>query len=127
MSMAERLIWDKIKLVNNHAIAVMDSIVGTKRMTEGFTVRTSFPIFRPTGNRIDDIAFVREKIALGLMSRKQAIKFIYPEFNDEQVNAWLKEAEDEQEFLEGITSSAAGQFSEGNQAGSGHIPDESTP
>lgn len=55
-------------------------------------------------------------MSLGLMSRKQAIKALHPEFNDTQIDAWLKEVEDDEEFLEGISSGAGGQFTSNNQA-----------
>jgi hypothetical protein len=115
MVVGEKTIWDKIRIINNHELSNFDPKLNAQTISDKFDVNISFPAVRTASSPIDDVSYIREQMSLGLMSRKQALIHLYPDYTEEQIDQRLKEAEEDQEFLEGITSGISGQFASNNQ------------
>ena len=86
---------------------------------------------KTTRQKIEEIQLLRDQ---KLITKKRAIKLIYPEMSDVQIEEWLEELKDEgMEELEnmmsfggtmGASRNADGQFLEGNQEATRQDPEE---
>ena len=112
-----------------------DNLVEENRMfTEGFikTFRVQFAEMRVAKSdrqKLEEIQLWRQE---GLMSRKQAIRTLKPNYTDKQIENWIKELDKEQQenlenSLNGLPNFGAdrnnlsGQFTDGNQAATNRI------
>jgi hypothetical protein len=102
---------------------------GRKDVNERRTFSTNFPKdysieysevkpMKSFKQKIEEVEMLR---ALKLATRKQAIKLLYPDWSEIEIDSWIKELDVEQEDMINMAMSAMpsgnGQFQEGNQAG----------
>jgi hypothetical protein len=87
--------WDKLLKVM-HPIWVASGLIDNRTIfSPSASVVTSFKDPQPLKSRIEVINEVKELIDNGLESRKGALKTLFPDWDDDQIEAKLQEIDDE--------------------------------
>jgi hypothetical protein len=117
---AEHQIWEIIKRLHNANIRYLKA----PAFSSDFKLDVRFPASQIVTNFDSKLAYVERQMALNLMTKRQALKYLRPEMTEAQTDKWLNELEEEQEesmqeVMSAISGKAASQFSEGNQSAGG--------
>lgn len=113
---------------------VVEKRVFTEEFKKTFSVEfCEIKILKSFSQTVEEVKTLRE---LKLATRAQAIRMLYPEWTDKQVDAWIKDLDTEAEenmdaLMKGMESmnpetKGDGTFAEGNQKGANQTP-ESRP
>ena len=90
----ETALWSLIKQMHKFWLQVPSNrIAVTSEFSPDFKVDVLFGEVKPVEVRTETLANLAAQRALGLMSRKQMLEDLYPQFTDAQIEAYLKEAE----------------------------------
>jgi len=114
-------------LVDTQKVWARDNVVDENRaFTDGFldTFRVQFAemrVAKTDRQKLEEISLWRQE---GLMSKKQAVRMLKPNYTDKQVDEWIAELEKESDemFMNQLSSLGPdqnannGQFTQGNQA-----------
>lgn len=88
---AERELWPLIKFFNNEVEGVEEQ----RRFSDDFAISIEFGEQKPLETIQDKLNIIKMKLDLGLISKKQALRIIYPDFTEEEIQATLEEAQEE--------------------------------
>jgi len=132
----EHRLWDLMSTVQD-VWSSQGELVEPRKFSSNFTqsFRVQFNEMRPMKTdrqKLDEIQLWRDQ---KLMTRKQALRTMKPDFTEEQIDQWMKELDDEamenlDKMMMGLPSmgpdrQADGTFQEGNQVGTNQTEESS--
>lgn len=128
-------LWDVLKVMQDRWAnsSIQENRKFSTNFTESFRIKyAEVRPFKTDKQLLEEIQLWREQ---KLMTRKQAIRQLRPDFTDAQIEEWVKELDAEAEdnlarMLDGMPTtgperSSEGTFLEGNQVAQNQEPDES--
>lgn len=90
----ESELWALIKhMHNNYWLKLENTIENKNQFSPNLRVDVMFGEVKPVEIRKETLENVKAQRDMNLMSKKQAMKELYPHFTDAQIEAWLAEAE----------------------------------
>lgn len=92
--MEENEFWKKLGAIHNYAYQ-SGLIDATKRFSEDVQVIIDFPEVKVIEDRATTIANIKAEIDLGILSRKDAMKRLYPKMNEEEIEERLENVSEE--------------------------------
>ncbi len=118
---AERDLWDLIAAMQSYWVdeGMVDD--NPAKFSDAFDISVRFGDQKPIVSDREQIDTVALHVQNGLMTTRQAIRKLYPEFTDEEVDAWVAELEKERASNAAKSQATTGQGPQGDQ-GSGHAP-----
>ncbi|NIT59751.1 MAG: hypothetical protein GWN00_27070 [Aliifodinibius sp.] len=94
----EKEFWDKILKVYHPVWVANGAIDNSDIFTSTAYVQTVFPQPRPMQTRMELLKELDEAIGIGLESRRGALKALYPEWSDSEIDEKLAEIDAERTF-----------------------------
>lgn len=105
----EAELWSLIKHMHNNYWLKMDNTIDeTAPFSPTFKVDVLFGEVKPVEIRAETLANIKAQRDMGLMSDKQALEDMYPQFTDAQVDAWLEEAKKDAAKIAAANAPTAG-------------------
>jgi hypothetical protein len=86
---AEEELWEIIVRYHNYlfdAGQLTDEAKALGKFSEDFEIDIRFPDVRPMQSETDMMAIIKEQMALGILSKKQALQKLNPDMTDEQID-----------------------------------------
>lgn len=125
---AERALWALIGKMHNFWVRQGLLTDKPKTFSEAVAVTTVFGDQRPIVSETETLNAITVQMSAGLMSKRQAIKKLYPTFSDADVEAWLEELDDGTGGLQGAAGQDPSQ-DKGPQdpGGDGQVPSGNAP
>lgn len=93
----ERQFWQLLKVMQNYWLATNQLDVGYRPnlWLDDFNVTLQFDPIEPYTDRATQVSTVKTEVDAGFLSRREAIKTLYPDLTDEQVDERLEEIAEE--------------------------------
>lgn len=99
---AEKELWSIISRYHNHladAGVLPPGLAELGKFSDDFVVDIKYRDARPLSSEAEEIANVKNLLADGLISKRQALKKLNPDLSDEQVEALLQEIVEEKSMM----------------------------
>ena len=92
--MEEKEFWKKLSIIHNYAYA-SGQIESTKMFSKDVQVFVDFPEVQIIEDRATTIANIKSEIDLKILSRKDAMKRLYPKMSEKQIEERLESVDEE--------------------------------